>query len=232
MSVSGAVEVQSSMKEWLEIAYYFAGIVVSIVAVLGLSQVRLLRKQITVAKEDIQTTKSIARTNSRRAAIELAVSENRRFAETCIQASVKIRKFCTRNEVSYLQDILFERTENGFKLDTSNINAESTKKMVEIEEYINELVNGLESYALYFIGGVADEKMGFLSNGKQYIATCELAFKFFPIADIEDDDFEAVKALYFKWRKMLKEKELRLKEKEIKAELEKHKETYVKAIGT
>ncbi len=70
MSVSGAVEVQSSMKEWLEIAYYFAGIVVSIVAVLGLSQVRLLRKQITVAKEDIQTTKSIARTNSRRAAIE------------------------------------------------------------------------------------------------------------------------------------------------------------------
>ncbi|EHP5031055.1 hypothetical protein KPM64_003660, partial [Vibrio cholerae] len=155
MSVSGAVEVQSSMKEWLEIAYYFAGIVVSIVAVLGLSQVRLLRKQITVAKEDIQTTKSIARTNSRRAAIELAVSENRRFAETCIQASVKIRKFCTRNEVSYLQDILFERTENGFKLDTSNINAESTKKIVEIEEYINELVNGLESYALYFIGGVA-----------------------------------------------------------------------------
>ncbi len=149
---------------------------------------------------------------------KLAVSENRRFAETCIQASVKIRKFCTRNEVSYLQDILFERTENGFKLDTSNINAESTKKIVEIEEYINELVNGLESYALYFIGGVADEKMGFLSNGKQYIASCELAFKFFPIADVEDDDFEAVKALYFKWRKMLKEKELRLKEKEIKAE--------------
>lgn len=74
--------------------------------------------------------------------------------------------------------------------------------------------------------------MGFLSNGKQYIASCELAFKFFPIADVEDDDFEAVKALYFKWRKMLKEKELRLKEKEIKAELEKHKETYVKAIGT
>ncbi|MEJ3630511.1 hypothetical protein [Vibrio vulnificus] len=233
MEVSGANAVASGvdLKMWLETAYYIAGIVVAIVAIFGLSQLRLLRIQLNIAKQDIDTTKKIAKTNSQRAAVELAVNENRRFAETCIQTSVKIRKYCKRNDITYLNDVKVETSDESFSLDLTSIDIESTKKLSEIEEYINELLNGLEAYALYFLGGVADEKMGFLSNSKQYIASCEMAFKFFPLADVSDEDLKAVKQLYFKWKKMHKEKDLRIKQKEIQNELKKHTEKYTNVIG-
>lgn len=215
----------TEVRSWLEILYFISQIVVVFLIGLGLRQLQL-------AKRQIETTKEIFRTQSKRAAVEAAVVECRRFAETLIQDKLALDKYCEDNKITYFEDVKFARTDNGFSIDTKNINKDDVTKLSNANDLINRLLNGLESYALFFLSGVADENIAFHTNAKTYIEMAEHLFKIFPISNIENEDAEPIKVLYFMWRKRYDAKKLRVEQREIEKKLSTFKDSSIKAIGT
>ncbi len=213
------------VRDWLEILYFLSGVIVMILVALGLWQLK-------IAKEQLETTKDIFQTQCQRAAVESAVIECRKFSETCVQSSLALRKYCNDNKIKYFEQVTFEETEKGFKVDMKKVEKEGVLKLVDAEPILNEFINGLEAYALFFLSGVADEKIAFHSNGATFVELCETAFKVFPIAKVSDEDAKPIKALYFMWREKLQANKLKIEQRNLKEKLQGYEEKSLRAIGT
>jgi len=222
----------SEVRDWLEILYFASGIVIMILVGFGLWQLKLAKDQISLAKDQLETSKNIFKTQSKRAAIEAAVVECRRYSETIVQDSLALDKYCHEHDITFFDDAEFEKTEEGFSVNLEKIDDEDVKKLAGAEDIINRYLNGLESYALFFLSGVADEKIAFHTNGKTFIESAERGFKIFPICGIEQEDAEPVKALYFMWHKKLEAKRLKIEKEKIEQKLSGYKDKSIKAIGT
>lgn len=222
----------SQLRDWLEILYFASGVVVMILVGFGLWQLKLAKDQISLAKDQLETSKNIFKTQSKRAAIEAAVVECRRYSETIIPDSLALDKFCKDHGITYFEDVVFNKTEDGFSVSAKNVKKEDVEKLAEAEELINRYMNGLESYALFFLSGIADENIAFHTNGKQFIQSAEKGFKIFPITNIEKEDAEPIKALYYMWHKKLEAKRLKIQRKEIDKKLSGYSDKAIKPIGT
>lgn len=220
------------IRDWLEILYFASGVVVMLLVAFGLWQLKLAKDQISLAKDQLETSKDIFKTQSRRASVEAAVVECRRFSETVVHDSLALDKYCTENEITYFDDVIFTKTDDGFSIDAKNVKEEDANKLAGAEDIINRYMNGLEAYALFFLSGVADEKIAFHTNAKTFIEFAEVAFKIIPLCNVEKDDIQPIRALYFMWHKKYEANGLKIKKKEIEAQLSDYKESSLKAIGT
>lgn len=222
----------TEIRAWLEILYFVSGILMMIFVGFGLWQIKLAKDQISLAKDQLETSKDIFKTQSKRASIEAAVVECRRYSETVIQDSIALDKYCEDHEITLFEDIVFKKTEDGFSIDHSAVKKEDVKKLAKAEAIINRYMNGLESYALFFLSGIADENIAFHTNAKQFIESAERGFKIFPFSNVDKDDAEPIKVLYFMWHKKLEAKRLKIEQKNIEKKLSGYKDESIKSIGT
>jgi hypothetical protein len=221
-----ATTIFTEVKPWLESAYFVSQIIVMFLVAYGLRQIQLTKNQ-------IETTKNIFKTQSKRASVEVAVVECRRYAETILKDRQDLSNYCKSNSITYFDDVKFTRLEDGFSVDISRTNKDDLKKMTEASwELVQRIFNGLEAYSLFFLSGVADENIAFHSNAKSYIEVSETVFKLFPLLKIEDDDLEPVKELYLMWRKKYEAKKLSIEQKEIQEKLLTYNVRDIKPIGT
>jgi hypothetical protein len=222
----------SEIRSWLELFYFASGIVVMFLIGFGLWQLKLAKDQISLAKDQLETSKNIFKTQSKRASVEAAVVECRRFSETVIHDSLALQKFCEDNEITYFDDVVFEKTEDGFRINAKDVKAEHVRKLADAEDIINRYMNGLEAFSLFFLSGVADEEIAFHTNAKTFIQFAEFAFKLIPACQLESEDFKPVKTLYFLWHKKYEAHKLKIEKKKIETQLSNYKEVKIKAIGT
>lgn len=213
------------LRNLLEVLYFVSSILIMFFIAFGLWQLKLTKKQ-------IETTKEIFKMQSTRESIEMAIVECRRFSEIIIQDSLALEKFCKENNVTYFKDVIFIKTDNGFKVDPKNVKNTDIEKLRNAEDIINRYLNGLEAYALFFLSGVADEKIAFHTNGKTFIKFAEEGFKLIPISNIENDDFHSVKVLYSMWYKKQEAKKLKIERMKIDKKLSLYEEKNIKPLGT
>jgi hypothetical protein len=232
MTPMDAPSLFSEVRDWFELLYFASGIVVMILVGFGLWQLKLAKDQISLAKDQLETSKNIFKTQSKRAAVEASVVECRRYSETIVQDSLALDKYCAEHEITFFDDVIFTKTKDGFSIDTTKVKDGDVKKLSGAEDIINRYLNGLESYALFFLSGIADEKIAFHTNGKEFVRSAEVGFKIFPICGIEKEDAAPVKALYVKWHEKLEAKRLKIEQKEIEKKLSGYKDNDIRAIGT
>ena len=213
------------VRNLLEIGYFVSNIVIMFLLAVGLRQIQL-------AKTQLATTKEIFRTQSKRAAAEAAVVECRRFADTIIQDRLLLDKYCRENSITYFDVVKFKRTEKGFTIDATAVNKDDVGKLAKLQDVVNRIMNGLEAYALFFLSGVADERIAFHTNAKGYVELVEHVFKLFPVINIEDDDARPTKQLYMMWRERLEAKELKVEKDKLEKKLSTYKLSDIKPIGT
>jgi len=222
----------ANVRDWLEILYFISGIVIMLLAGFGLWQLKLAKDQISLAKDQLETSKDIFKTQSKRAAVEAAVLECRNFSETVVQESIALDKFCKKEGITYFDDVIFTKTDDGFNINPEAVDKENAKKLEDAEEIINRFMNGMEAHALFFLSGIADEKIAFHTNAKTFILLAETAFKIIPICNIDRDDIKPIRTLYYMWFKKLEAKKLKIQKNEIEKELSSYKEVNLKPIGT
>lgn len=222
----------NEIRDWLELLYFLSGIVMMILVGFGLWQLKLAKDQISLAKDQLETSKDIFKTQSKRAAVEAAVIECRRYSETVIQDSIALDRYCETHDITFFDDVAFNKTEEGFSIDTRSIKDDDLKKLSGASDIINRYLNGLESYALFFLSGIADEEIAFHTNGKEFIQSAEKGFKIFPICNVSEEDAEPIKVLYFRWYEKLEAKRLMIEQKKIEKKLSGYKDNNIRAIGT
>lgn len=135
------------VRSALEILYFLSGIGITVAAFIGL-------RQITV-------TRQIARTNARRESINLASAQCRYFAEMCVPALVKFLTEYNKTGATFLQQNAQFQVNKG-QLTTNNFdikkfNADAPK----INQVYIAYLNTMETFAIPFAAGVADEKLGY-----------------------------------------------------------------------
>jgi len=225
MTVGETPSLFIEVRNWLEIFYFISGILLMFLAGFGLWQIKL-------AKEQLETSKNIFKTQSKRASVEAAVVECRNFSETVVLDSLALDKYCLENEISFFDDVTFEHTADGFRVNADKASKEDADKLMGAEEILNKFMNGMEAHALFFLSGVADENIAFHTNAKTYLELAQTAFKVIPLCSLGKEDIKPIKSLYFLWHEKYEANKLKVKKKEIETELANHSERNIRAIGT
>ena len=215
----------SQLKEWLEIANYLGTVTLAIVAILAL-------RQISLAKQQIETTKDLFKKQSKRASIESAVNECKRFADQVIQDHIKILQHCEKNGITFFEDVTFERKGDTITLDPSKAKKEDAPKLQEIGALLTSFCNGLEAHAMYFLSGIADENIAYHTNAHSYLRMTEDAYKIFASAGKSVKEIEAIQTLYFRWAERMEKDDLAEQQIEITKKLSTFSQSPIKPIGT
>jgi len=156
----------------LELLYYTSGIVIAVIAFIGLRQIRIASKQLNLTRE-------IASANARREAAQLALEQCGYFVEKYVPAfKTCVDRYRAQN-LTFLEARL-RPNEPQFVIqggEFKNANCDTaliSREYPRIEIEMLAALNGLEYFAIPFAAGVADEDIGYRETA---LAFCEgLAF--------------------------------------------------------
>ncbi len=196
-----------TMKNYLEMAFYISGIVLSIAALFGLEQIRVLKRDTALRSE--------------RAAKEKAIEYSSRYLTRFVSL---INKFST--EAGNAKLPLYSHSD----LPVGDFTFESipkkrvgvTYKLWTMETWCPAM-NELEAISAAFVTGVADETTGFDIIGGSYCSSVQTYYDI--LAFSADGDrvrryYKSITALYHLWAPRLSEADLRKVKDRIEAELD------------
>lgn len=158
----------------LEVGYFLSGICIAIAAFYGLKQVRAAVRQLNVSLQQLEFTKRLTETNNKREAVKLAAEQCRYFAEQVVPVG---RDFVNAYNVKQLtclptgtQQKPQYRIKNGQIVDPSFdmklLGAQMPQVLMQAIAYLN----ALESFAIPFAAGVADDEIGFQETAPVFCA--------------------------------------------------------------
>ncbi len=219
------MEYLKSINEVLQTIYLIcAGPVILYIAIKGLGQIRAARENTNVTKENSQI-------QSKREAYKLAGEQCRYFAETIIPLSCDFDK-----EQKEMNNLFFEKfvvTINKERLDVSLKGqiTENDLQSINKSKYIQDLLNKLEGFAVFFATGVADEKVGFITTGRCY---CSIVEKLIPLIAprIKQGYFLNISILFVTWKNRSITEDVKMKQKELAKQLEQTSSINIPTIGT
>jgi hypothetical protein len=165
-------------KSVLEALYFLSGIGVFIAACYGVKQVRLASdqlkiasNQLTIASEQLKTTKEIADANSRRESVKLAAELCKYFAHDVVPAQeAAVKKYVAENG-AFLAPV--QQPAPAFVIkngDFVQVNYDISRISAAVWNTMNSefiaFLNKVESFAIPFAAGVADDAIGFQETAR------------------------------------------------------------------
>lgn len=202
-----------TVRNWLEVLYFGAGILVPILAAFALRQIQL-------AKDQLVVTKKIARTSAKRESYRAAIEQCEALSRLVVPVDFKIDKFIEENEVTFFEKAKFEFTEKGFRVDLAEVKDEDIEKLNEIAPLLSDLTNSLEVFAIYFLAGIAYEEIGFHSQGKYFVEKAEMVAKIVAVCDHGHDECQHIWPLHKKWKDRIEHQRLVIEKRKIDKKLE------------
>jgi hypothetical protein len=218
------------LKEIIEYMYYLGGAAIAIIGFLGLKQLKIGLEQIKLSKMDIEI-------RSKREAALIAINQTEIYCNEIIPAHDDL--FLTWDKYGipiYSTDkATFDPDDNSYigfikqlRKARSSLGEELVVEILKSELY---LCNKLEAIATYFVTGIADEEIAFISIGRTY---CKHVEEFsFTISKLSSESgyYKNVRRLYEIWHTRLNQQKLEEESKRISEELKAIKPEYIKPIG-
>ncbi len=206
----------SVIKEILEYIYLLSSPAIVFVAYKALGQIKI--------------TREIARTNSKREAFKVTAQECRYFSEKIIPLIDALDEKIENLDIQFF-------TKSEVKIENNSIQVKPFVKYKHHNDTFDEislnlvsLMNSLSDFSMFFISGVADERLAYNSVSTTYCGTIE---KLAPIlVPAAGDDAESTLRLYMIWHNR-KEKEEAIKEKKkLDKKIKENSSVTIKPIGT
>jgi len=157
-----------------EFLYFVAGVAISVAAIYA-------AKQVKIASEQLKTSKEIADRSARREAVKLASDYCRYYAEHVVPAFETLAKKYREHGCTFLDRVHFPAgqqppppqfiIQNGdFGQVTYDLNRITPEQWNAVETEIVSCANKLESFAIPFAAGAADDDIGFQETAPAFIA--------------------------------------------------------------
>lgn len=202
-------------KNILEIIYYLtAGPFLVCIAIKGL-------KQIKVAKEN-------SRANNKREAFKSAAVQCGVYADKIVPLTQGLQN----EKLTFFDKFDVSFTEKGFKIKPKGEITEKEIEKLNKSSYLTDLTNALEGFSVYFISGVAAEKVRYITTGKGY---CKVVKMLMPVIGLEfkKGHYKNIMLLFFEWNNRLEKEKLELEKREIEKKLNNKDEgLQINPIGT
>jgi hypothetical protein len=169
-----------TIKSVAEFIYFLTGIVLVGAAIYAARQVKFAAQQAMTALDQLEVTRKIAKDNAKREAVRWAGDHCRYFAEVVVPAWGKADLTYTKSECTFLDPVPIQPgapqvpafiINNGDFAPQVNydINRISNQCWLKTGDDIVNFLNKLESFAIPFAMGVADDATGFQETAPAFI---------------------------------------------------------------
>jgi len=188
-------------------------------------------EQIKAVKESTAITQINSKTQSKREAFKLAGEQCLYFGEKIIPLYSKLMDELKDNNCKFFEKFEVENSKEKIGIKRTekltDIDFEGLKKSI----YMQDVLNSLEGFSLFFASGVASENVGYITAGRGY---CEIVQKLMPIIipEFKKGYYKNISFLYMTWQNRCKQEDIKMKQKELEKELEETSEINIKTIGT
>jgi hypothetical protein len=208
----------SIIKEGIELIYYLSSIGLLIGVIVGLKQLKLMKKDFEVKNQ--------------RASIEKSIEYLNLFATEFIPIAGKVLLEIEKKNVKFYKgpinpDFRFDHNCNP----SSKYIRDLLKASIECDAIT--VLNRFEYFSAAFISGLADEELAFIPLSRLY---CEYIEQLYVVLcylrrDEDQNSFEYTVKLYNMWKKRLEKMKLEKKKSKLDEEISKIREERIRYIG-
>lgn len=196
------IEAIANLRLLIEVIYFLCGPLLVVAGFFVIQQIKL--------------AKDINRNNSLRESYKLSAEQCGIFAEKIMPLMKQFEEIIEKEKIEYF-------TKSVVKIDGYKVSIQSCKEMPEykrMEIYLpllEDILNKMESFALYFDTRIANEKTAYLTLGEIYCGFIERYFALiFPLCR---NSSKALLGLFFLWRQRKASMEMDRKREELQKEI-------------
>ena len=210
------------LKNILEIIYFLCGPLIAFFAFKALEQISETRKQVNETKENRLIS-------SKRESFKIAAEKCEHFMTTIIPLINNLDEAVVESKVSFFEKSETILTKDGINVIPRFKDKDEVSKVFDLPNL--ELFNPLESFSLFFVSGVAEEKVGYLTVGHTFCSTVK---KYAPLLVRLSDEtyFNNTLKLFSIWSHRIEKERLEKEKTKIDKALNESKEITIEAIGT
>lgn len=219
------MELIDTSKSILENIYLISGPIIAILGLFIINQIILAKKLLTIAKKQLEESQKQMTINSQRHAATLSADLVKKYIDEIIASEDRLYFEMKKANIPDLIKMEIKNFTNDEIVKLSKKSFESfIKRPVKIHHLELKIVNKLEAFSVYFIKGIADEKVAFSSIGKEF---CKSVEEYYPhIALLRgsknpNKSYRNLIELYKCWKERLDSFKIDFEREEISKEIEK-----------
>jgi hypothetical protein len=201
----------------LEVFYFISGPMIALFAFLGL-------KQLTIAKNN-------AKMSAKRESYRLAADQCTHYFQNMIPLQNRLDEVISEKKVTFFDrakvTIEHKEIKIGFNTKKDGLVGEITPIAIELLS----VLNSLESFALFFVSGVADETLAFSSVGRTF---CGEVRKLLPVIVLlaeGEGNFRNTIRLFLIWNERIESTKLLKNKEAIEDRLKKLDNKVIRPLG-
>lgn len=212
------------IKFFLELISLASTPIIAVIAYFALDQIK-------IAKEQLIEQKKALKISSKRDSLKLTADQVSLYCNTIIPLQNIFEEKKTREHRELLNSFKIDFEDNAIKVTPPKQDVDFTT-FIQISKELVAVANAMESFSTYFVSGVADEKIAYLSLGSTF---CDTMNKMAPILIPLSNGgrrFSSVLDLYSIWGSRLNSENLLKQKTEIENKLKTHSDFSIKVVGT
>lgn len=211
-----------TLKDYLEILYFISGPIIAVFAFYGLRQIKEAKHQV----QELQKTRVI---NCKRDSYVLAAEKCTYYLEKIVPQINTLDTDIREKNFSFFKNSIIDETDTAFSL--KPIFKDKTEFEAVFNLNVLPVFNELEAVSVFFISGVASEKIGFMTIGHTFCSTIKNYLPYMILLS-SGKHFNNCLSLYKLWHNKIVESELKKEKNKLEGELDKIKIINIKEIGT
>jgi hypothetical protein len=211
-------------KDWLEIIYFLCGPVVVLIAYLALEQIKVSKQQLIEQKRMLHIA-------SKRDSLKLTSEQIASYLDKVIPLANSLNAKLVSENITILDEFSVEFFSGSIQLTPPEKNLNSSLKFnCFTREFVN-LLNAMESFSTFFMSGVADERVAYLSLGSTFCSSMKtLAPILIPLGK-NSGAYPSAIGLYHIWGSRRETESLEIQKKEIEDKINNKNITSINVIG-
>ena len=216
-------ETMEQFRDYLEILYFLSCPALVVIAYIALAQIKL-------AKNQIEVQRNANRVSAKRDALRLTSEQIKEYGTTIIPIINTLDKKIKDGNIEFFKKSEVVIGDDNFKVNPCSDDAEIEKLKNIIPEFLN-VMNALEGFSVFFVSGVADEKLAYRSLSTTF---CNSVKNFLPLIVILSSDsnsFSITMKLFSIWNNRLDSEAIEQQMQGLEKKLRSKKEKTIRIIG-
>lgn len=216
-------ETMEQFRDYLKILYFLSCPALVVIAYIALAQIKL-------AKNQIEEQRNATRISVKRDALRLTSEQIKEYGATIIPIINTLDKKIEDESVEFFKKAEVVINEDNIKVKPCSDDAEIEKLKNIIPEFLN-VMNALEGFSVFFVSGVADEKLAYRSLSTTF---CHSVKNFLPLIVMltsDSNSFSVTMKLFSIWNNRLDSEAMEQQMQGLEKKLRSKKEKTIRIIG-
>lgn len=207
-----------TLRQVLELLYFVtAGPLLTIIVGIGLWQLKI--------------AKDTARLNAKRESYKMAADQCLLYGTTVIPLLDVLDKAIKRNEVELFSKAKTIISGSDIRIQFNAAPTDVAKLSTVIGEF-QAALNALDGFSLFFVSGIADEGVAFLSVGPTFCYSVRKLLPMLVLTDQMRDQAKTIIRLFLMWNQRMETQKLKEDKEKIESRLARLDNKVIKPIGT